>query len=53
MPNMMLKGINEFYESKEMQDEQRYEWIKDEKVIYIPKSGRAIDPYQCAKHFIK
>ena len=41
MPNLMLKGINEFYENKEMQDEQQYEWIKDKKVIYIPKPGRA------------
>ena len=34
MPNMMLKGINEFYGNKEMQDEQQYEWIKG---IYNPK----------------
>ena len=41
MPNMMLKGINEFYGNKDMQDDQQYEWIKDKKVIYIPKPGRA------------
>ena len=27
MPNLMLKGINEFYGKKEMQDEQQYEWM--------------------------
>ena len=36
MPNMMLKGINEFYGNKDMQDDQQHEWIKDKKV-YIPK----------------
>ena len=41
MPIMILKGTNKFYKNNKMQDEQQQQWIKDKKIIYIPKPERA------------
>ena len=40
-PNILVNAINEYFNNQDIQQDEQAVWIKDKKIIYIPKPGRA------------
>ena len=40
-PNTLVNAINEYFNNQDIQQEEQATWIKDKKIIYVPKPGRA------------
>ena len=40
-PNTLVNAINEYFNNQDIQQEEQTTWIKDKKIIYVPKPGRA------------